>query len=112
MYLTRDANLATLRSIASCAPNLSELVFTYFDERLLEVQSEPFLDMQKRVAALGEPFLSGFNPATIGQDLTDCGFKLLEDLDGIEVAAKYHRTGGRALGQSSYSHIALAEVLD
>jgi methyltransferase (TIGR00027 family) len=112
MYLTREANLATLESVASCSRAGSELVFTYFDERLLEVQSEPFLDMQKRVAALGEPFLSGFNPAMIGQDLTDCGFKLLEDLDGVEVAAKYHRTGVRALGQSSYSHIALAEVLD
>jgi methyltransferase (TIGR00027 family) len=110
MYLTREANLATLESIASCSPAGSELVFTYFDERLLEIQSEPFLDMQKRVTALGEPFLSGFNPATIGQELTDCGFKLLEDLDGVEVAAKYHRTGARALGESSYSHIARAET--
>jgi methyltransferase (TIGR00027 family) len=32
MYLTREANLATLRSIASCAPAGSELVFTYLDE--------------------------------------------------------------------------------
>jgi methyltransferase (TIGR00027 family) len=111
MYLTRPANLATFKSVAACSPAGGELVFTYFDERLLEVRSDSFLDMQKRVAALGEPFLSGFNPATIGQDLTDCGLKLIEDLDGTEVAAKYNRTGENSLGQSSYSHIALAQVL-
>jgi methyltransferase (TIGR00027 family) len=110
MYLTREANLATLESVASCSPAGSELVFTYIDERLHEVRSEAFLDMQRTVAALGEPFLSGFDPATLGRDLEDCGLKLLEDLDGIEVAAKYNRTGGNSLGQSSYSHIALAQV--
>jgi O-methyltransferase involved in polyketide biosynthesis len=91
-------------------PVTSELVFTYFDERLLHVQSESFRDMQQRVAALGEPFLSGFNPATLGQDLEECGLELLEDLNGSAVAAKYHREGASDLGQSSFSHIALARV--
>jgi methyltransferase (TIGR00027 family) len=111
MYLTREANLATLESVASCSPAGSELVFTYIDERLHEVQSEAFLDMQRTVAALGEPFLSGFNPATLEAVLEDCGLKLLEDLSGREVAAKYHRTGNNSLGQSNYSHIVLAQVL-
>jgi methyltransferase (TIGR00027 family) len=111
MYLTREANLATLESVASCSPAGSELVFTYIDERLHEVQSEAFLDMQRTVAALGEPFLSGFNPATLEAVLEDCGLKLLEDLSGREVAAKYHRTGKNSLGQSNYSHIVLAPVL-
>jgi methyltransferase (TIGR00027 family) len=111
MYLTREANLATLESVASCSPAGSELVFTYIDERLHEVQSEAFLDMQRTVAALGEPFLSGFNPATLEAVLEDCGLKLLEDLSGREVAAKYHRTGKNSLGQSNYSHIVLAQVL-
>jgi methyltransferase (TIGR00027 family) len=111
MYLTRAANLATLKSIASCSPPGSELVFTYFDERLLEVQSESFLDMQKRVTALGEPFLSGFNPAELGRDLQECGLEVFEDLGGSEVAAKYHRVGKDALGESSYSHVVLARVM-
>jgi methyltransferase (TIGR00027 family) len=111
MYLTREANLETLQSIASCAPKLSELVFTYFDERLFRVQSESFRDMEKRVAAMGEPFLSGFNPATLARDLEDCGLLLLEDLNGSEVAAKYDRMGENDLGQSAFSHIALARVI-
>jgi methyltransferase (TIGR00027 family) len=111
MYLTREANLETLKSIASCAPLASELVFTYFDERLFQAQSEAFRDMQKRVAAMGEPFLSGFNPGTLARDLEDCGLLLLEDLDGGEIAAKYGRTGENSLGQSALSHIALARVI-
>jgi methyltransferase (TIGR00027 family) len=112
MYLTREANLATLRSIASYAPKLSELVFTYFDERLLEVQSESFREMQKRVAALGEPFLSGLNPKTLEQDLEDCGLELIEDLNGREVAARYHREDEFGTGYSSFSHIALTRVMN
>ena len=63
MYLTRAANMATLKSIASCAPARSELVFTYFDERLFQARSEAFRELEKKVAAIGEPFLSGFEPA-------------------------------------------------
>jgi methyltransferase (TIGR00027 family) len=111
MYLTREANLGTLKSIASCTPLASELVFTYFDERLFRAQSESFRDMEKRVAAMGEPFLSGFNPGTLARDLEDCGLRLLEDLDGSEIAAKYDRTGENSLGQSTFSHIALARVI-
>jgi methyltransferase (TIGR00027 family) len=111
MYLTREANLATLRSIASCAPGSSELVFTYLDEQLLAVQPEAFRQMQGRVASLGEPFLSGFDPATLRQDLEQCGLELSEDLNGGEVAAKYHREGENGLVHSSFSHIALAQVM-
>jgi methyltransferase (TIGR00027 family) len=110
MYLTREANLGTLKSIASCSPLASELVFTYFDERLFSSSSESFRDMEKRVAALGEPFLSGFNPGTLAQDLESCGLQLLEDHTGSEVAAKYNRAGENGLGQSAFSHIALARV--
>jgi methyltransferase (TIGR00027 family) len=111
MYLTREANLQTFKSIASCSPTASELVFTYFDERLFSSSSESFRDMEKRVAALGEPFLSGFNPGTLARDLKECGLQLLEDHTGSEVAAKYNRVGENGLGQSAFSHIALAQVI-
>jgi len=110
MYLTGKANLATMRSIASCAPMESELVFTYFDARLFQAQSESFRELQLRVAAVGEPFLSGFDPATLAAALADCGLSLLEDLNGTEAAARYDRDGAHGLGQSRFSHIALARV--
>jgi methyltransferase (TIGR00027 family) len=110
MYLTREANFSTFKSIAACAPKDSELVFTYFDERLFHLPSESFREMERRVASLGEPFLSGFSPATLAENLADCGLTLMEDLDGSGVAARYDRTGARSLGQSTFSHIALARV--
>lgn len=110
MYLTREANLATLRSIASCSPAGSELVFTYLDQRLFQAQSDSFRELEQRVAALGEPFLSGFNPAELAANLADCGLDLAEDLNGSEAAARYDRGGALGSGQSMFSHIALARV--
>ena len=110
MYLTRDANLATLRSITSCSPAASEVVFTYFDERLFQGQSESFRELEQRVAAIGEPFLSGFNPAELAANLAGCGLDLVEDLNGSQAAARYDRGGDHGLGQSMFSHIALARV--
>jgi O-methyltransferase involved in polyketide biosynthesis len=110
MYLTREANLATMRSIASCAPAASELVFTYFDARLFQAQSESFRELEQRVAAAGEPFLSGFDPVTLAAVLADCGLHLVEDLNGADAAARYDRDGAHGLGQSGFSHLALARV--
>jgi methyltransferase (TIGR00027 family) len=110
IYLTREANLATLRSIASCSPAGSEVVFTYFDERVFQAQSESFRELEQRVAAIGEPFLSGFDPAELAGSLAACGLDLVEDLNGAEAAARYDPGGEHGLGQSTFSHIALARV--
>ena len=110
MYLTRDANLATLRAVASCAPPGSELVFTYMDERAFESQTESLVAMLKALAELGEPFLSGFDPNRLDRELGQCGLSVVEDLCGDQLAARYGRTGARRLGQASFSHIARARV--
>ena len=111
MYLTRDANIETLKSIASCSPVGSELVFTYLDERLFHARSESFSELQARVASIGEPFLSGFNPDSLAAGLADCGLALIEDLNGADIALRYDKDGSHRLGQSMFSHIALARVL-
>jgi methyltransferase (TIGR00027 family) len=110
MYLARAANIATLSSIAHCALAGSQLVLTYIDERLLGSQSENFLALRDRLASLGEPFLSGFDPKTFGETLRECGLELREDLSGEEIARKYARIESMTSGHSSYSHIALARV--
>ena len=110
MYLTREANLATLRSIASCTPAASEVIFTYLDERVFQANSASFRELEQRVAAIGEPFLSGFNPAELAGNLAACGLDLVEDLSGSEAAARYDRDGEHRLGQSKFSHMALARV--
>jgi O-methyltransferase involved in polyketide biosynthesis len=86
------------------------LVFTYFDARVFQLASASFQEIKDRVASIGEPFLSGFDPGALAADLARCGLSLVEDLDGGEVAARYHRVGENSLGQTSFSHIALASV--
>jgi O-methyltransferase involved in polyketide biosynthesis len=109
MYLTREANLATLQSISRCAMPGSELVLTYADAQLLDSQSERFLELQSRVTSMGEPFLSGFNPLEFGATLKECGLELLEDLTADKIAERYGRVGANG-PVSSFSHMALARV--
>jgi methyltransferase (TIGR00027 family) len=112
MYLTREANLATLRSIAASARPGSELVLTYIDERLLNSRSENFQALQQRLTSIGEPFLSGFDPKGFAAALKECGLLLLEDLTGDDMAARFGSIGPADSGHPSLSHIARAQVLD
>jgi methyltransferase (TIGR00027 family) len=108
MYLTREANLATLRAIASCGASGSELVFTYYDDRLNRQGGSGFAEMAARVAALGEPFKSGFDPDQLHSDLQSVGLELLEDLDDVAVIARYDARGVNGLKPSAFSHVVRA----
>jgi methyltransferase (TIGR00027 family) len=111
MYLTKEANFATLRSIAACSKAGSELAFTYIDAHLLNANSESYQQLAKTVASLGEPFLSGFDPATLAVDLRGCGLTLSEDMDMQHAAARYGRDDLKnEAGPSRFSHVALARV--
>jgi methyltransferase (TIGR00027 family) len=100
VYLTREANLATLRSIAGFAAPGSELVFTYVEQRALDSSSAVMLRMKASVAAVGEPWLSGFDPSTLGQELRNLGLEIIEDLSGRETRGRYcaNRTDGLSPG--------------
>ncbi|MEJ8851429.1 class I SAM-dependent methyltransferase [Variovorax rhizosphaerae] len=114
MYLTREANLATLRAIATCAAPGSDLVFTYVDSAVFEPgysASESFQQLRASVASAGEAFLSGFDPATLADELREIGLDLLEDLSGLEVAARYDKAGVNGLRSSAAAHIAHVRVV-
>ena len=108
MYLTREANLATFRSVASCSPAGSLLAFTYIESAILQSQSTAIQELQARVASMGEPFLSGFEPALLAGDLRSCGLELMEDLTGPAIIDRYRRAGTRGFERHSSSHVALA----
>jgi methyltransferase (TIGR00027 family) len=110
MYLTREANLATFAAIAQSAAPGSEVVFTYFDSRAYSLPASRFGEMRERVAALGEPFRSGFDPTTMGADLERCGLSLVEDLDDRAVLERIDHADSNDLRPSAYSHVALARV--
>jgi methyltransferase (TIGR00027 family) len=112
IYLTQEANTASIRAIASCSASGSELVFTYLDEKALDpaLQSESFRRMQRNAASLGEPFLSSFNPALMQAYMAENGFTLSEDLGGLELALLYDTGAENPLVSSPLSRIALAQV--
>ncbi len=111
MYLSREANLATFRSVAASAPAGSQLAFTYLDQRAFDTPSPGFERMLSRLTTIGEPFLSGFYPETLARDLADCGLELVEDLGDTAIAARYGQIGeASALSTPGHSHIALARA--
>ncbi|RIX77978.1 class I SAM-dependent methyltransferase [Acidovorax cavernicola] len=117
VYLTREANLAALRDITSCTAHTapgSELVFTYIDEAALRPGSEgaeAFQKLRSDVAAVGEEFLSGFDPQALPALLRGTGLDLLEDLDGHAALARYDPVGRNGLRPAGAAHIAHARVV-
>jgi methyltransferase (TIGR00027 family) len=111
-YLTREANLATLREIAFCTAPGSELVFTYIDQREFEpaTASAEARRIRAGLAAAGEPWVSGFSPARLQDDLSAVGLILLEDLGGDELRARYCAGRQDGLAPSRYMHVARARV--
>jgi methyltransferase (TIGR00027 family) len=112
VYLTREANLATLRAVANVGAPGSELVFTYVDQ--IEFASGGSRSLRdpnaKAVAMMGEPYVSGFDPKEIANDLMDIGLELVEDLDGQKMSERYIRTRANTLQPPASMHIALARV--
>ncbi len=88
-YLTRAAISAVLRFVATQKGN--EIAFDYGEPP----QSHPAegraraLAFAARVAELGEPILSYFEPEALHRELLAMGFSEIEDLDFAAVAARY-----------------------
>lgn len=114
MYLTKEANFKTLRAIASTAAPGSELVFEYLDQAFFEsdiASTGSAQALRQGVAALGEPFLCGFNPSTLQSDLALAGYSLLEDLPDTDLVRQYDPQGLNKLSPQGLGRIALARVV-
>lgn len=108
IYLTRGANETTLAAIASSFASGSELVFTYLDQRAFD--GDALDGLHDGPAATGEPWLSGFTPAALADDLRRLGWELLEDLDGAALNARYCAGRSDGLAASALGHVAHARV--
>ncbi|MEZ5503484.1 MAG: class I SAM-dependent methyltransferase [Halioglobus sp.] len=114
MYLTREANLATLGSIARCSAAGSELVFSYTDQHMFEAAGAPdaalYEELKQSVSSLGEPFVSGFHPAELPRELRTLGLELEEDMSDIQLLQRYDPAGKNGLKAAGRSHIARVRV--
>ena len=109
-YLTREAAVNTFRALGAL-PAGSGVAFDYpmAREALLPEERAAFDWLAERVARVGEPFRSGFEPAELRRLLLDCGFTRVEDLDGTAMAARYfaQRADGLTVG-GRVGHVASA----
>jgi methyltransferase (TIGR00027 family) len=105
-YLLPDTVIATLRAIAQRMQKGSEIVFDFAQPptNLDGDQRASFTAMADRVAALGEPFRSFFEPELLARELTAVGFSSVEDFDSESLNARYfaNRADGLKLRGRAY----------
>jgi methyltransferase (TIGR00027 family) len=111
-YLTREANVRTLRSIASCGAPGSQLVFDYGDQRAYDnpPNDERSVRIRARLARAGEPWISGFYPEQLGADLRAVGLELVENLSPQELHQRYCAGSPEDLTPSPNHYLARACV--
>lgn len=88
-YLPREVVAATLQFIAGLPG--SEVVFDYAEplENYPEDRRAYFEQFAARVAALGEPWVTYFDPGALSAELRALGFEEQEDLGTAEIAARF-----------------------
>jgi methyltransferase (TIGR00027 family) len=89
-YLEEEAVVGTLRRIAAAAP-ASSVVFDYSvaPRALGFLERFAYRRLARRVASVGEPFRSGFEPARLAVLLRELGFVEVEDLGATELNRRF-----------------------
>lgn len=109
-YLTREANLKTFGSIASCGATGSDVVFNYLDQRIFDSPDEEATRVRAVFGSIGEPWVSGFHPSELAGDLSIVRLELLEDLGPEDLRERYCADREDGLAPSFGEHIARAQV--
>jgi methyltransferase (TIGR00027 family) len=103
-YLPRQAVLATLRAIAQLSPPGSGVVFDFVDEDGFDPERcAPRVKFHlPELAGLGEPVMTGLDPAALAADLDRQGLQLEEHLSPSGIQARY--LDGRKDGYRAWEH--------
>ncbi|MEA2162027.1 MAG: hypothetical protein QOK37_154 [Thermoanaerobaculia bacterium] len=110
-YLERPAIDQTLRFIAAL-PSRTAVVFDYSvpPESMGLMNRIIVRTMAKRVASIGEPWKTYFDPKELLRDLRALGFSKAEDADGAALNRRYFANRSDGLKVGTAGHIAIAEV--
>jgi len=103
VYLTKAAVMETFKFVASLPPG-SEIVFSCGipTSSLSQNQQLARETLAKEMAAIGEPWLTYFDPSSLAGDLRQMGFKNVEDFGPEAANERYFkdRTDGLRVGGS------------
>ena len=111
-YLTLGAIEGTWRAMRSVAARGSELVFDFLHPDGLSETAPPSVRaMLARTRAVGEPIITGIDPALLGAELAATGWTLIEQLDATEINRRYFATRTDGYRAQPLGHLACAGVL-
>jgi methyltransferase (TIGR00027 family) len=90
-YLSRADLFATLGAIAEVAPAGSAVIFDYLDaEALIPGKASRRVQyMMEILQRVGEPMITGLDPATLAADLAPLGLRLQENLGPDEIQRRF-----------------------
>jgi methyltransferase (TIGR00027 family) len=111
-YLTREAIDGALRAMRRVAARGSEVMFDFIDpDALSETAPPPVRRTLEQTRAMGEPIITGFDPATLQAELDATGWTLIEQLDAAEIDRRYFATRTDGYRARPMGHLACAGVL-
>jgi methyltransferase (TIGR00027 family) len=111
MYLTRPTVSKTLGFVAKCPPR-SAITLDYMTppSRLPWTRRIWFYLVSWRVAAVGEPWRTWFDPDALASELRALGLEPSEDLDGPALDARYFGGHQPSLGRNRISRVITAVI--
>jgi methyltransferase (TIGR00027 family) len=104
-YLDAEAVDGTFRYLRGATPPGSRLIFTYIDKGVLD-RTTNFANWKDAVAAEGEPWTFGFDPAELPAYLAERGLRLVEDVTTRKAAERF----GRQEPTAAFYRVALAII--
>jgi methyltransferase (TIGR00027 family) len=112
MYLTRDAVMQTLRFVAESCARGSEIVFDFSlpDEALGEEERAFRTNRAMRVARIGEPWISHFDPASLVKELNAMGYSQANSFGSNELNERYFANRSDGLSVRGSASIMTASV--
>ena len=111
MYLTPSAITTTLQFVASM-PAGSAIVFDYMlaPSLLHPIARGAFDALARRVASVGEPFQTFFEPSSLGAMLLAMGFRQIEDMTPTAMDARYFKGREDNLRAGRLAHVMHARI--
>jgi methyltransferase (TIGR00027 family) len=110
-YLSLDAVLATLRFVRGLARGTRIVVTIVLPDRAIPEQELWFVSLAaQRVAAVGEPWLSRFEPTEMAAHLSALGFSDCFHLDPAAAQTRYFGARRDGLGAATHEQLLVATV--
>jgi methyltransferase (TIGR00027 family) len=109
MYLDAATVLALLRSVGSLVTGTG-IVFDYgvAPHLLGPLERQVYDEFARRVQAAGEPWISGFEPGALAQELHACGFTRVDDFGAAELNDRYFRDRSDGLRVGTLARVVCA----